>query len=142
MDRFTIRNLELFHSSNEQAITLLDVLDNTISPMGSRMLRRWLSLPLKNKQEINKRYQIVEELISNNNIAEILSKEKSIIGDLERLLSKAATLRINPKECSKLKDALSALDPIKKACKESKIQDLKYYANRIDLCESIKLKIE
>ena len=142
MDRFTIRNLELFHSPNEQAITLVNILDNTISPMGSRMLRRWLSLPLKNKQEINKRYQIVEELISNNNIAEILSKEISIIGDLERLISKAATLRINPKECSKLKDALSALEPIKKACKESKIQDLKYYANRIDLCENIKLKIE
>ncbi len=142
MDRFTIRNLELFHSPNEQVTTLVDILDNTVSPMGSRMLRRWLSLPLKNKQEINKRYQIVEKLISNNNISEIFSKEISVIGDLERLISKAATFRINPKECIKLKDALTSLEIIKKACKESKIQELKYYANRIDFCENIKLKIE
>ena len=92
MDRFTIRNLELFYSPNEGAITLIDILDDTKSAMGSRLLRRWLALPLKVEKQILKRHQIVEELISNNNISGILSNEISIIGDLERLISKVATL--------------------------------------------------
>jgi DNA mismatch repair protein MutS len=142
MDRFTIRNLELFYSPNENAITLIDVLDETKSAMGSRMLRRWLALPLKDKDQITKRHQIVEELITNNNISEVLEQEINVIGDLERLISKVATLRINPKECSRLKDALIALQPIKEICAKSNIKALKDIANRIDICESIRIKIE
>ncbi|MEC9209405.1 MAG: DNA mismatch repair protein MutS [Bacteroidota bacterium] len=142
MDRFTIRNLELFYSPNEGAITLIDVLDDTKSAMGGRMLRRWLSLPLKDGKKISKRYQIVEELIASNEISETLSNEISIIGDLERLISKVATLRINPRECSRLKDALTALKPIKEICKKSVVKPLKDIAKRIDICEDIRTKIE
>ena len=142
MDRFTIRNLELFSSPNLGAITLIDILDNTKSPMGGRMLRRWLALPLKDKNQISLRHQIVEELIVNELISTTLLEEISIIGDLERLISKVATLKINPRECSKLKDSLKSLIPIKHISLNSNVQALKNILNRIDLCESIIKKIE
>ena len=137
MDRFTIRNLELFYSSNDGAITLIDILDDTKSAMGSRMLRRWLSLALKDKKQILHRHQIVEEFISNNEVSEILSNEITIIGDLERLISKVATLRINPRECVKLKDALFSLKNIKEACRKSSVKALTDIVKRIDICEKI-----
>ena len=142
MDRFTIRNLELFSSPNQGAITLIDILDNTKSPMGGRMLRRWLALPLKDKNKISLRHQVVEELIVNELISTTLLEEISTIGDLERLISKVATLKINPRECSKLKDSLKSLIPIKDICLNSNVQALKNILNRIDLCESIIKKIE
>jgi DNA mismatch repair protein MutS len=142
MDRFTIRNLELFDSPNERAITLIDVLDDTKSTMGGRMLRRWLALPLKDEKQIYKRHQIVEDLIASNEISETLSNEISIIGDLERLISKVSTLRINPRECSRLKDALTALKPIKAVCEKSHVKPLNDIASRIDICEDIRTKIE
>jgi DNA mismatch repair protein MutS len=142
MDRFTIRNLELFDSPNKGAVTLIDVLDSTKSAMGGRMLRRWLALPLKEEKQISKRHQIVDELIHSNKISETLSNEISIIGDLERLISKVATLRINPRECSRLKDALIALKPIKEVCAKSSIKPLQDIAKRIDICENIRVKIE
>ena len=142
MDRFTIRNLELFSSPNLGAITLIDILDNTKSPMGGRMLRRWLALPLKDKNQISLRHQVVEELIINELISTTLLEEISIIGDLERLISKVATLKINPRECSKLKDSLKSLIPIKDICLNSNVEALKNILNRIDLCESIIKKIE
>ena len=142
MDRFTIRNLELFYSPNEGAITLIDVLDDTKSAMGSRMLRRWLALPLKDEKQISERHQIVEELIADATISETLAKEISVIGDLERLISKVATLRINPKECARLKDALNALQPIKEVCTQSKVKALNSIANKIAICEEVKTKIE
>ena len=142
MDRFTINNLELFSSPNQGAITLLDVLDDTKSAMGARMLRRWLALPLKDKKKISKRHQIVEELHSSNEISEILSREISVVGDLERLISKVATSRINPRECCKLKDSLIALLPIKEVCDKSLVEPLKDIANRIDPCDNIRVKIQ
>ncbi len=142
MDRFTIKNLELFYSSNEGAVTLIDILDDTKSAMGSRMLRRWLALALKDKNQIIKRHQIVEELILDNDISEILSNEITIIGDLERLISKVATLRINPRECLNLKNALTALKPIKKVCGKSSVKALKDIVNSIDVCEKISKQIE
>ena len=142
MDRFTIRNLELFHSPNENAITLINVLDQTKSAMGARMLRRWLALPLKDINLISERHQIVEQLIENEEISEVLEMEISAIGDLERLISKVATLRINPKECSRLKDALQSLKPIKDACSKSKNKALNKISNRIDICDAIRAKIE
>ena len=142
MDRFTIKNLELFYSPNEGALTLIDVLDETKSAMGSRMLRRWLALPLKDKKEISRRHQIVEGLIINNDVSEVLADEINIIGDLERLISKVATLRINPRECSRLKEALNALEPIKASCTKSSVKALKDIGDKIDVCEVIKTKIE
>ena len=142
MDRFTIRNLELFNSPNESAITLIDILDDTKSPMGGRMLRRWLALPLKDEQQISKRHRVVAELISSNKTTETLCNEISIIGDLERLISKVATLRINPRECVKLKDALLALKSIKKVCENSGLDSLKDIIGKIDVCEVISSEIE
>lgn len=142
MDRFTSRNLELFYSPNEGAITLIDVLDETKSAMGGRMLRRWLALPLKDEKQISKRHQIVEELVASNEISQTLSNEISNIGDLERLISKVATLRINPRECGRLKEALTALKPIKEVCEKSAVKPLKDIAIRIDICDDIRTKIE
>ena len=142
MDRFTIRNLELFSSTNEGAVTLIDVLDNTKSPMGGRMLRRWLALPLKDVNHIKLRHQIVDEIFSDDVITNILIKEIRAIGDLERLISKVATLRINPRECCRLKDALLSLKPIKNLCNTTNVNALRDILNKIDLCVSIILKIE
>ena len=142
MDRFTIRNLELFDSPNDSATTLINVLDHTKSAMGSRMLRRWLALPLKDKKKIERRHHVVEALVSSNEITETLGEQISIIGDLERLISKVATLRINPRECSRLRDALVALIPIKDICQKSTVKALKDIASRIDICETIRLKIQ
>lgn len=142
MDRFTIRNLELFSSTNEGAVTLIDILDNTNSPMGGRMLRRWLALPLKNVNHIRLRHQIVDEIFSDDVITNILIKEIRAIGDLERLISKVATLRINPRECCRLKDALLSLKPIKNLCNTKNVNALRDILNKIDLCVSIISKIE
>ena len=142
MDRFTIRNLELFSSTNEGAVTLIDILDNTNSPMGGRMLRRWLALPLKDVNNIRLRHQIVDEIFSDDVITNILIKEIRAIGDLERLISKVATLRINPRECCRLKDALLSLKPIKNLCNTTNVNALRDILNKIDLCVSIISKIE
>ncbi len=142
MDKFTIRNLELFSSTNEGAVTLIDVLDNTKSPMGGRMLRRWLALPLKDVNHIKLRHQIVDEIFSDDVITDLLIKEIRAIGDLERLISKVATLRINPRECFRLKDALLSLKPIKNLCNITNVNALRDILNKIDLCGSIISKIE
>ena len=141
MDRFTIRNLELFSSPNEGAKTLIDVLDDTKSAMGARMLRRWLALPLKNEKEISERHNIVQQILVDDKFSDVLSEEISKIGDLERLISKVATLRINPRECARLKDALISLNPIKEACISSG-KVLQHLTNKIDPCNSIKERIE
>jgi DNA mismatch repair protein MutS len=141
MDRFTIRNLELFDSPSEGAKTLIDVLDNTRSAMGSRMLKRWLALPLKNKNQISERHNIVEQILADTELSAVLSEEISKIGDLERLISKVATLRINPRECFRLKDALIALKPIKDICSTSG-KALKNLSDKINTCNLIKARIE
>jgi len=142
MDRFTIRNLELFHSTSQEGRSLLDILDHTNSPMGARMLRRWLALPLKDNLELTVRHNIVEELTSDLSLAEKLEIEISKIGDLERLISKVSTLRINPKECSKLRSSLYSLIPIKKACELSELKELREISNDIDVCQIIIDRIE
>jgi DNA mismatch repair protein MutS len=141
MDRFTIRNLELFSSPNEGAKTLIDVLDYTKSAMGARMLRRWLALPLKNEEQISERHNIVQQMLVDDKVSGVLTEEISKIGDLERLISKVATLRINPRECARLKDALLSLNPIKEVCIESG-KELQNLTKKIDLCDSIKERIE
>ena len=113
LDKFTVRNLELFWSPNERAKTLIDILDNTISPMGSRMMKRWLSMPLKEKQPIEERLNIVDFFLKNPELSEKISTQIQLIGDLERLISKVATGRISPREVAHLKRGLVALEQVK-----------------------------
>jgi DNA mismatch repair protein MutS len=142
LDRFTIRNLELFGSHNDNARTLIDIIDQTVSPMGSRMLKRWLALPLKDKAPIDERLEVVDYFLSNAEISAGIIEQLEQIGDLERIISKVATARISPKEVVQLKRALSALAPIKKACAESKNKSLQKIAEQLDPCQPVIARIE
>ena len=141
MDRFTIRNLELFYSANEGAITLVDVLDYSITPMGSRMLKRWLAFPLKEKCPIEERFSVVEQLIQDISLSELIQKHIKEIGDLERLISKVATGRINPREVAQLKRALKSIDPIQKACQSSGNNALETISKQLNPCILIRDRI-
>lgn len=121
LDKFTIRNLELLSSVNENAVTLIDVLDKTVTPIGSRLLRRWIVLPLKNKTLLNERFEIVDYFIKNIDKIEDLQKNLKIIGDLERLISKVAVGKINPREVIKIKESLSSIHQIKDNFSKTKI---------------------
>jgi DNA mismatch repair protein MutS len=142
LDRFTIRNLELLYSPNENATTLLDILDKTITPMGSRMMRRWLTLPLKNKNEINRRLGIVDYFLHNDECREKFRQHIKEIGDLERILSKVATQRVNPRELLQLKNALQAIEPIKIAAQNSDNEYLQIIGEKLNPCKWLKDKIE
>ena len=142
MDRFTIRNLELFVSSNEGARTLIDILDECVSPMGSRLLRRWLAFPLKDQKRIKNRLQVVEYLIQNEDFTSLIKQQISLIGDLERIISKVSTGRISPRECLQLKVALQALTPIKEACENTSDEILKDIGKEIDVCVKISEKLD
>ncbi|MFO8067748.1 MAG: DNA mismatch repair protein MutS, partial [Bacteroidales bacterium] len=142
LDKFTIRNLELIFSFNENASTLLEVLDHTISPMGSRLLKRWIVLPLKEKSTINERYDVVETLIKNKQISQLLEKSINQIGDLERLISKVAVGKINPREVNQVAKALNAIKPIKEVCSDSDSEPLKKYADQINNCDHIRERIQ
>tara|TARA_Y100000813_G_scaffold61816_1_gene43631 strand:+ start:3985 stop:6597 length:2613 start_codon:yes stop_codon:yes gene_type:complete len=142
MDRFTIRNLELFHSSNEGAITLVDILDHSITPMGSRLLKRWVAFPLKEKQLIDDRLSAVEFLIQESSEKDDIINNIKEIGDLERLISKVATARINPREVVQLKRALIAIEPVKEFLENSNNKALIQLADNINLCEFIRNRIE
>jgi len=142
MDRFTIRNLELYHSSHQNAVTLLDIIDKTISPMGGRLLKRWLALPLKNVEKIQQRHQVVSHL---KNEGEQLNKIQGYIkqmGDLERLISKLATGKINPKEVVQLKNSLEAVVPIKQLAQNSTNDSLKNIGERLNDCDALRSKIK
>ncbi|MBL4594658.1 MAG: DNA mismatch repair protein MutS [Flavobacteriales bacterium] len=141
LDRFTIRNLELIYSPNENAKTLIDVLDHTISPMGSRLLKRWVALPLKDIQPINDRLNAVSEFVNNEELSDSLAANINEIGDLERLISKVATARINPREVVQLKRALTVIEPIKQLCATSKNDALNKIGERLNPCEIIRDKI-
>ena len=142
MDRFTIRNLELFHSSNDGATTLVDILDHSITPMGSRLLKRWVAFPLKEKQLIEDRLSAVEFLIQESSEKEDVINHIKEIGDLERLISKVATARINPREVVQLKRALIAIEPVKEFLENSNNKALIQLADHINLCEFIRNRIE
>jgi len=141
LDRFTIRNLELIYSPHENAKTLIDVLDHTISPMGSRLLKRWVALPLKDIQPINDRLDAVSEFVSNDELSRDVSSNINEVGDLERLISKVATARINPREVVQLKRALTVIEPVKNLCSSSKNEALNKIGERLNPCELIKEKI-
>lgn len=132
LDRFTIRNLELVYSQHSDATTLLDIMDHTVSPMGSRMLKRWIVLPQKNIDTVRARHEVVGRLIQSTDEAEQLSKHIRQVGDLERLTGKIAVNRVNPRELLQLKRALDALVPIKEFCDKSDSKELAELADRID----------
>ena len=142
LDKFTLRNLELVYPMNEDGKSLLDVIDNTISPMGSRMLRRWLVFPLKSEKKINDRLDIVEYFFRKPEFRELLDEQLHRIGDLERVVSKVAVGRVTPREMVQLKTALQAIKPIKTACEHAKNDVLKRVGDQINLCELIRDKID
>ncbi|QWX85635.1 DNA mismatch repair protein MutS [Cellulophaga sp. HaHaR_3_176] len=142
MDRFTIRNLELYHANNLNAVTLLDIIDKTISPMGGRMLKRWLALPLKNIEKIKRRHQVITYLSDNKNTLEKLQHYIKQIGDLERLISKVATGKINPKEVIQLKNSLEAIVPIKQLTVNSTNESVKFIGDQLHSCDMLRAKIK
>ncbi len=142
LDKFTVKNLELFHSPYEGARTLIDVMDHTISPMGGRLLRRWISLPLKDIQSINERLDIVQHLVEKDLLREEISLLIRQIGDLERLISKVAVNRINPREIVHLKKALKAIEPLKSLGIQSGCPPLVKLADQLNPCKSLSDRIE
>ncbi|MDX1783340.1 MAG: DNA mismatch repair protein MutS, partial [Aequorivita vladivostokensis] len=141
MDRFTIRNLELYHSNQQNAVTLLDVIDKTISPMGGRLLKRWMALPLKNAEKINRRHEVVSFLLDNLVTLQKIQQYTKRIGDLERLISKVATGKVNPREVIQLKNSLEAVVPIKALALNSKNESLKIIGEQLHDCELLRNKI-
>lgn len=141
MDRFTIRNLELYASPNQNAVTLLDVIDKTISPMGGRLLKRWLAFPLKDKARIEERHQVVGLLKSDAQALHSIQKNIKHIHDLERLISKIATGKASPKEVVSLKDSLIAIQPIKEAAAQSKNKALQKIGYSLNDCTEVIDKI-
>lgn len=142
MDRFTVRNLELYASTAVNAITLLDVIDKTISPMGGRLLKRWLALPLKNSQHIKQRHEVVNYLFQETAELEKIQHHIKQISDIERLISKVATGKISPREVIQLKNSLEAIIPIKQITSTSKNEALKVIGDTIHECELLRSKIK
>ncbi len=142
LDRFTIRNLEIFQSLYEGGRTLLDVMDRTVTPMGSRLLRRWLSLPLKDVLLIRERHHVVDHILSHEEFRDFLIRQIKSIGDLERIISKVAVGRITPRELVQLKNALLALSPLKEACDQTGEPSLQRLAGQLDPCGEVKDRIE
>jgi len=141
LDKFTIRNLELFHSLNEGASTLVDVIDKTISPMGARMLRRWVALPLKEVQPLNERLNVVEYFMKHPDFRDHIEENIREIGDLERIISKVAVARTSPREVVQLKHALFAIEPIKRACLAADDLTLNRFGDQFSPCEVIRSRI-
>ncbi len=142
MDRFTIRNLELYHSYNPSAVTLLDVIDKTLSPMGGRLLKRWMALPLKDSKKIQSRHEVVGYLKDNQEILKSIQFQIKQISDLERLISKIAAGKVTPREVVYLKDSLDAILPIKALALESEQKSVKTIGQQLDSCDVLRAKIE
>ena len=141
LDKFTIRNLELVYPLNEGGTSLLDIIDSTITPMGARMLRRWLMFPLKDKKAIDSRLDIVDYFFKKPDFRELVSEKLHQIGDLERIISKVSVGRVSPRDIVQLKIALQAIVPIKEACQESEHEGLNQLAEKLDLCEAARDRI-
>ena len=142
MDRFTIRSLELIAPMNEDGSSLLNVIDNTVTPMGGRMLRRWMVFPLKDEKPINERLDVVDYLFREPDFRECINDQFHRIGDLERIISKVAVGRVSPREVVQLKNALMAIQPVKTACLYAKSETLKRIGEQLNLCESLRDRIE
>lgn len=142
MDRFTIRNLELYHSYNPNAVTLLDVIDRTLSPMGGRLLKRWLALPLKDVAKIQSRHQVVAYLKDNQEILKKIQSQIKQISDLERLISKIAAGKVSPREVVYLKESLDAILPIKTLALQSPQEAVKVIGDSLHSCDLLREKIK
>lgn len=142
LDRFTIRNLELFAPLHESGKALINVIDKTITPMGSRLLKRWMALPLKDIDPINERLEVVELFLKDPETKENLEEHLRQMGDLERLISKVAVGRINPREVMQVKNALAAIVPIKAACAGVENPALNRFAEQLNPCDLIRARIE
>ena len=142
MDRFTVRNLELYNSTSHSAVTLVNVIDKTISPMGGRLLKRWLALPLKSVEKIHYRHEIVKYCIENDDFLETIQYQLQQISDIERLISKVATGKVSPRETVLLKNSLQAILPIKEKALDSKNSSINALGNNILDCSEVILKIE
>ncbi|HLG04078.1 MAG TPA: DNA mismatch repair protein MutS, partial [Bacteroidia bacterium] len=141
LDRFTIRNLELFSSANENARTLIDVIDHTVSPMGARLLKRWLALPLKEVNDINARLEVVHALSGNDELREAVVNYIRECGDLERLVAKAAAGRINPRELQQLRRSMDVIVPLKEACSNAMNARLQETGAGMDACDELRNKL-
>ncbi len=141
LDKFTIRSLELIGSMNDGGTSLLDVIDKTISPMGARLLKRWVVFPLKDEKPINERLDVVEYFFREPDFKDFIEEKLHLIGDLERIVSKAAVGRISPREVVQLKVALQAIEPIKNACLNAENDSLHRIGEHLNLCESIRDRI-
>lgn len=142
LDRFTIRNLELIGSANENAVVLSDVMDSTASPMGARLLKRWMVMPLKDEKAINERLNVVEYLYENKELREDLVREIRQVGDLERLISKIGLQKANPREVIQLKRALSAIERLKELTAQASSEALNIIAEQLNPCLLIRQRIE
>ncbi len=141
MDRFTVRNLELYNPNSINAVTLLDIIDKTISPMGGRLLKRWLALPLKNIDEIKNRHELVKFFIDSDDFSQIVTYQLKQVSDIERLISKVATGKASPREIVLLKDSLKAILPIKASAESSKNNAVKSLGNQLHTCQDLIDKI-
>ena len=141
LDKFTLRSLELLGSMNDGGTSLLGVIDKTISPMGARMLKRWVVFPLKDEKPINERLDVVEFFFREPDFKDFVEEKLHLIGDLERIVSKAAVGRISPREVVQLKVALQAIEPIKNACLNAENESLRRIGEHLNLCESIRNRI-
>ncbi|GGZ73685.1 DNA mismatch repair protein MutS [Algibacter mikhailovii] len=142
MDKFTIRNLELYNSTNNNAVTLLNVIDKTISPMGGRLLKRWLALPLKNVEKIKQRHEVVSFLTKKDVVLHNVQNHIKQIGDLERLISKVATGKVNPREVIQLKNSLEAIVPIKSQASKAENESLRIIGDNLQSCDVLREKIK
>jgi DNA mismatch repair protein MutS len=141
LDKFTIRNLELFATAHSSGIPLIEVIDRTLSPMGARLLKKWLMLPLKNIQKINERLHAVEYLIKENTTLQNINKNIKLLGDLERLISKVSMGKVNPREVLHIKKALDVVENIQVACKNTGIELLETTADQLNPCDKIRDRI-
>ena len=141
LDKFTVRSLELLGSMNDGGSSLLGVIDKTISPMGARLLKRWVVFPLKDEKPINERLDVVEFFFREPDFKDFIEEKLHLIGDLERIVSKAAVGRISPREVVQLKVALQAIEPIKNACLNAENESLRRIGEHLNLCESIRNRI-
>ena len=142
LDKFTIRNLELLHTANTNAKTLIEVIDKTVSPMGSRLMRRWIALPLKNKEQIEARYAVVAYFTQHHEAIEQFQEAIRAINDLERLISKVSLAKVNPRELLQVGRALDQVEILKNLCTESENDALRIYAEQLNPCVSIRERIK
>ena len=141
LDKFTVRSLELVGSMNEGGTSLLDVIDHTISPMGARLLKRWMVFPLTSKQQIDQRLNVVEYFFREPEFKQLIEEQLHLMGDLERIISKVAVGRVNPRELVQLRTALQAIEPVKRACEKAGNESLRRIGEQLNVCEVMRDRI-